>query len=79
MGFVTMYSFLGPINSFAKLNFDEANHFIYLKKKKKPSKERAPQGAPSSLTFTVFLSNRPYSQLGNIVISKLPRPRAEGI
>lgn len=34
MGFATMYSFLGPINSFAKLNFDEANHFIYLKKKK---------------------------------------------
>ena len=32
MDFVTIYSFLGPINTFAKLNFDEANHFIYFKK-----------------------------------------------
>ena len=29
MGFVAMYSFLGLTSSFAKLNFDEANHFIY--------------------------------------------------
>ena len=32
MAFVTTYSFLGLISGFAKLNFDEANHFIYFLK-----------------------------------------------
>lgn len=38
MGFVTMYSFLGPINSFAKLNLMKPIISATLKKKKKLQK-----------------------------------------
>lgn len=33
MGFIAIYSFIGPINSFVKLNFDQNTHFIYSLKK----------------------------------------------
>lgn len=29
MDFITIHSFIGPINSFTKLNFDQDTHFIY--------------------------------------------------